>query len=637
MRIYLTISRRSNLKHMFTERHTLLESFFFNLLTHLMFFYKIIKMINKEFPQIPGYIIKKKLGEGGMAQVYLAFQENLEREVAIKVLDPLLLKDEQILKRFNNEAQTAAKLNHLNIISIYDVGQSDDTYYIIMEYLKESLRDRMKPEGKLPSAEALGVIKKISEALAYAHSRGIIHRDIKPDNIMFRPDGTPVLVDFGIARVLNFSTKLTQTGVSIGTPYYMSPEQCRGEKPDGQSDIYSLGVVLFELLTGDVPYKSETPTGLMYLHIEGSVPKLPDISNKYQALIDKMMAKEKGTRIRNGAELTKLIELMEDNQILLSKKYLPKNISLHTHVKRKRLLLLVLIAVIFLVLIIYFLIMTPQNDKKVPYEKVKKDILKNEKLSQEHAKPSPGQQKKSQAFQNNIILAKKLFKSGEYEKALGKIKLLKNLQDTPGILNLEKMIREKLKKIEGGEKKDNDYRKYINLAKVFYKKGNYDSALINLKAARNLKETKELEEFEKELIKKKDEMLEEEEKKIEKEKRKVETVNFINLPREMITSMNKRMNRIEILNTQKGIIVGGKIELNLSVNEKGRIEIRHLDITFLRVNQENKKGMVKNMILKKISQISFKPVKGESEESIKIENWRKKFNLGTFQGKIILY
>lgn len=212
-------------------------------------------MMKKDFPEFPEYVIKKKLGEGGMASVYLARQEKLNREVAIKVLDPLLLKDKQILKRFKKEAQTAVKLIHPYIITIYDVGQQEDNHYIVMEYLEKTLRQQIKSQGKLPPGEATGIIKKIAEALSYAHGKGIIHRDIKPDNIMFRPGRKdPVLVDFGIARVLDLNTKLTMTGIRVGTPHYMGPEQCMGEKIDGRIDIYSLGVVLFELFTGSVPY-----------------------------------------------------------------------------------------------------------------------------------------------------------------------------------------------------------------------------------------------------------------------------------------------------------------------------------------------------------------------------------------------
>lgn len=268
-----------------------------------------------KLPEIPGYKIIRKLGQGGMADVYLGMQENLEREVAIKILVPALFRDERFATRFIKEAQTAARLAHPNIITIHDVGQVGDTYYIVMEHLQESLNARMKKlGGALEPKEALKIVKMTAAALDYAHEKGFIHRDIKPDNIMFRQDGTVVLVDFGIARAIDATTQLTRTGMSIGTPHYMSPEQCRGEKIDGRSDIYSLGVQLFELLTGTVPYSAENTAGIILKHIQDPIPRLPVHLAEYQLLIEKMMAKNKDMRVQTGAELVKFIDAVMNAQ-----------------------------------------------------------------------------------------------------------------------------------------------------------------------------------------------------------------------------------------------------------------------------------------------------------------------------------
>lgn len=261
-----------------------------------------------KLPQIPGYQVIKKLGQGGMADVYLGIQEKLQRQVAIKVMIPLLFRDELFSKRFIKEAQTAAQLNHPNIITIHDVGETGDSYYIVMEYLEESLSQRLKKKGFFPPLEALQVVKMIACALDYAHKKGFIHRDIKPDNIMFRSDGTAVLVDFGIARAIDATTHLTRTGMSIGTPHYMSPEQCKGEKIDGRSDIYSLGVQFYEIITGEVPYKAENTAGIIIKHIQAPIPRLPDRLSRYQPLIDKMMAKEREKRFQGGEELIRFID-----------------------------------------------------------------------------------------------------------------------------------------------------------------------------------------------------------------------------------------------------------------------------------------------------------------------------------------
>jgi serine/threonine protein kinase len=265
------------------------------------------------FPKIPGCKVLSELGEGGMATVYLGIQENLNRKVAIKVLDPKLLKNEITAKRFKMEAEAAAKLSHSNIVQIIDVGKFRNHYYIIMEYLVDSLKDRMKtsPGGKMEPQTALEIVQAIMAALEFAHSRNISHRDIKPDNIMFREDNTPVLVDFGVARILDASETggLTKSGQSMGTVYYMSPEQCSAQKDvDGRSDIYSLGAVLYEMLTGKRPYEADNMVSVALKHVQEKVPKLPKDLKSYQPLIDKMMAKNREKRISSEAQFRKILD-----------------------------------------------------------------------------------------------------------------------------------------------------------------------------------------------------------------------------------------------------------------------------------------------------------------------------------------
>lgn len=262
------------------------------------------------FPYIPDYMIETVLGEGGMATVYMGVQQKLQRKVAIKILDPVLLKQPNVADRFLIEAQTAANLSHPNIISIFDVGQVGKYYYIVMECLDGSLKDLINssPSGKLPVKESLNIIRKTAPALDYAHGAGIIHRDIKPDNIMFRRDGTPVLVDFGIARAVDSNLNMTKTGMGVGTPHYMSPEQVQSGPLDGRSDFYSLGVVLYLLLTGKKPYDADTILAVALKHLQEPVPKLPESLSQYQPLLDKMMAKDKENRVQNGRELQKRID-----------------------------------------------------------------------------------------------------------------------------------------------------------------------------------------------------------------------------------------------------------------------------------------------------------------------------------------
>lgn len=266
--------------------------------------------VPEDYPEITGYRVEKMLGQGGMANVYLANQEFLDRKVALKVLKPGLLEDNpSFARRFLKEAETAASIIHPNIVTIFQVGHSCGYYFIGMEYLPESLRERInwsEPRGIEPF-RALEITATLAAALAFAHREGFIHRDIKPDNILFRKDGTPVIADFGIARDLDAQTKFTMTGTVIGTPHYMSPEQCRGDAVDGRSDFYSLGVVLFEMLAGDVPYKAENTAGVLVKHIQAPLPQLPSHLRRFQPLIDALMAKSPAKRPNDGEQVRRLI------------------------------------------------------------------------------------------------------------------------------------------------------------------------------------------------------------------------------------------------------------------------------------------------------------------------------------------
>jgi serine/threonine-protein kinase PpkA len=196
---------------------------------------------------IPGYKVERLIAEGGMATVYLATQESLDRRIALKLLKKFD-KPEQS-KRFINEGRIIASLNHQNIITIHDIGITGDQHYISMEYLEGGdLEARI--QGGVTPAIAIDLLKTIGDCLSFVHRKGIVHRDIKPANILFRKDGTPILTDFGIAKQLEQDTRLTMDGTAMGSPDYLSPEQAECKPLDGRTDIYSLGIVLYEMLTG---------------------------------------------------------------------------------------------------------------------------------------------------------------------------------------------------------------------------------------------------------------------------------------------------------------------------------------------------------------------------------------------------
>ncbi len=244
---------------------------------------------------IPGYQLVKELGAGGMATVFLAIQSSLERRVAIKVMRRGLA-DENTEKRFLLEGRTMARLPHPNIVGVYDIVQNETINYIAMECLDGgTLSDRLR-DG-LTLAEAISIVVQVAGALQFAHDNGIVHRDLKPANIMFRDQHTPVLTDFGIARQQDpAATRLTQTGMMIGTPTYMSPEQATGGEIDGRSDQYSLGVLFFEMLTGHPPFEGETPIQVVLAHLNTPPPSLPVQFAFFQPLMDRLLAKDRDAR-----------------------------------------------------------------------------------------------------------------------------------------------------------------------------------------------------------------------------------------------------------------------------------------------------------------------------------------------------
>ncbi len=269
---------------------------------------------------IPGYRIQRVLGQGGMATVYLAVQESVQREVALKVMSPTLVGAE-FGERFLREARIAARLHHPNVVQVHDVGKAAELHYIAMEYLAGGpVLRRGEPRGV---DHALRVTREIAGALGYAHVRGVVHRDIKPDNILLREDGTAVLTDFGIARASD-SARMTIAGMIMGTPHYMAPEQARGAAIDGRADLYSLGVVLFELLTDRVPYNADDWVAVGLMHMSAPVPQLPDALAGLQPLLERMLAKDPNQRVQSGAELVAAIEEVEQARAGPAKRRRPR-------------------------------------------------------------------------------------------------------------------------------------------------------------------------------------------------------------------------------------------------------------------------------------------------------------------------
>ncbi len=278
-------------------------------------------------PEIPGYQITREIGAGGMARVYLATQTSLDRPVALKVMAPALVADMQFSKRFLREAQMLAGLTHPNIVAVYEVGATDQhLHFFAMQHLSGGdLADRI--QRSMSEVELVRVISCISRALGFAHSKGVVHRDVTPGNILFDAAENPVLTDFGIARTQHGSTRITHTGVSIGTSSYMSPEQARGGNVDQRSDLYSLGALVFESLTSHPPYRGADGFAVAYAHVFEPIPRLPQHVSHWQPFIDKALAKDPEERFANAEQFATALQDVEINaQRMVPQRALPRNV-----------------------------------------------------------------------------------------------------------------------------------------------------------------------------------------------------------------------------------------------------------------------------------------------------------------------
>lgn len=251
--------------------------------------------------------VEELLGRGGMASVYRGRQPHLDRDVAIKILPAHYAADPAFVERFNLEARSTARLSHPHIVTVHDAGDDDGHLYILMEYVAGgTLRERMAG-GQLAMAEVRRIVREVASALDYAHDAQIVHRDVKPANVLMDPTGRTVLSDFGIAKVLQSTTALTHAGAGVGTPEYMSPEQCRGLAVDARVDIYALGVMIYEMLTGRTPFAADNFTALAHAHLYEPPPPPshfnPRISPAVQAVILKALEKTPADRFQRASEL----------------------------------------------------------------------------------------------------------------------------------------------------------------------------------------------------------------------------------------------------------------------------------------------------------------------------------------------
>ena len=253
------------------------------------------------------YELLELIGQGGMADVYLAKDIILNRTIAIKILRTSLAKDPIYVTRFQREASAAAALSHKNIVEIYDVGEDEDKYYIVMEYVPgRTLKELILKRGAVHVVEAIDIMKQVVSGIAKAHQLGIIHRDLKPQNILVTDSGVAKIADFGIASMQSLA-QVTQTDVIMGSLHYLAPELARGEKATVQSDIYALGIVFYELLRGEVPFNGESPVNIALKHMQEDLPSLlefnPSILQSVENIVIKATAKNLNDRYHNVTEM----------------------------------------------------------------------------------------------------------------------------------------------------------------------------------------------------------------------------------------------------------------------------------------------------------------------------------------------
>lgn len=263
---------------------------------------ELSSLLGSYMPDIPGYRVMRRIGKGGMSYVYLGVQVSLDRQVAIKVMSPEALKDERSKERFEQEAHTIAKLEHPCIVGVHEVGRTPQglLYYVLPYLARGHLGQR---DFTHDEARVVEVLRALLSALEYAHTRGIVHRDVKAENVLFDNADRPLLTDFGIALTRTDSNRLTTAGLAIGSGGYMAPEQARGESVDGRADLYSVGVLAYELLNGRMPFLCSDPLGLALMHAQDPIPRLPVERKHWQTFIDRSMAKSPDNRFRNAQQM----------------------------------------------------------------------------------------------------------------------------------------------------------------------------------------------------------------------------------------------------------------------------------------------------------------------------------------------
>jgi serine/threonine protein kinase len=605
------------------------------------------------------YEVVEGIGSGGMGKVYKVFDKKIHEMIALKLIKPEIETDKAIIERFSQELKTARKITHRNVCRMFDIGEEAGTHFITMEYVTgEDLRSLINRIGQLTVGKTIDIAKQICEGLAEAHAMGIVHRDLKPQNIMIDREGKVKIMDFGIARFI-MARGVTITGTIIGTPEYMSPEQAEGKEVDQRSDLYSLGIILFEALTGRVPFEGGTPLSIAMKH-KTELPPHPrklniQIPADLNSLILRCLEKEKEKRYKTAFELISALEKIEKG-IPTTQRVLPEEKPLTAReitikFKMKKVLVPggVILALAVLAVGIWLLWLRPTPPGPV--------VSRTDGLSQnpersaaEHKPPvdQPEQDEKKkneEKIRSGLTAAQNAFEKGNYQECLNQcLDLLKIDPNNAQAQTYANLAREKLAAIKTIARVDTSFAVEAEFWKSTVKidrAGAYEAYLKKYPEGqfRDLarERIKAIQESEKS---KSQQQKPPEEKPILKkeptEKEVQPAVKLIQLPPEKIHLYNEKIKRIIVTAFPEEIKVQGPVYLTLSVSAEGKISVDTITDTDLSVSPGEKREFVKQTIVTAVSSVLLEPPKDRRDKLVRIENWQVSYTCGVFQGKLIL-
>ncbi len=587
------------------------------------------------------YEFIKLIGKGGFAEVYLAKDKILERDVAIKILLPQHAGDTEVIERFIREAKLYAKFDQRNLIPIYETGIVENNAFLVMKYVNGfSLKDIIEKQGALQPDLIIKVVKGMASALTYIHGKGIIHRDIKPANILIENDTNRVfLADFGIARPISSKT-LTQTGMLIGTPYYISPEQIKSGIADKRSDIYALGTTLYELISGKPVFKCETPIEILYKHVNEDPKPIssinPNITMEMKHIVEKCLEKDPNNRFQNANEILDLIASGKTTKFgnIYNKK---GNRFYKSTIFKLSLIFLFFISVALVLYqftpILNFLksqqienkneIVKKENEKtKINNKEIKKNEIKSEEIPEnETDKISETKQIKNQVKEN--------------------INKNKSIKQENNVLIMGKTELPKISFVE------NKYKEFFALSKKYYKKSDFISADKFIKKAKKYKETLELYQLDEKIqdeLKKKSETKEEKKTFPKKEpiKRVIKKISLFKLKPELTKLYMAKIDRIRIIVSENKVffinkvLIEGQLTVKIRINAYGKLSLQEINQENLIITPLISKKRILRGIWLKLKNIRFQRPVDKKGNMVILENWRVTFIVSKFKNKIIL-